>query len=112
MSSTPTTGEVVRFCRSQGRTWTQIDSIVDQIAWSHHWTQAGDKLVHHSAPYRYVWPPELDLMVHIAGLLLRARWSGWDGAPYVDGSVDHIAVYEKARRLTHGSRPALRRHHI
>ena len=72
-----------------------FDSVIDQIAWSHHWIQAGDRLLYESAPYRYVWPAELDLMARIAGLRLRDRWSSWDRTPYADGSVDHIAVYEK-----------------
>ena len=36
-------------------------------SWSHHWIEAGGRLVRHSAPYRYVWPSELDLMAKITG---------------------------------------------
>jgi hypothetical protein len=42
-----------------------FDDTVAQIAWSHHRIEAGRWLVHHSAPYRYVWPSELDRMVKI-----------------------------------------------
>jgi len=48
-----------------------------------------------SAPYRYVWPSELDLMARIAGLRLRDRWSGWDRAPFTSDSQSQVAVFEK-----------------
>jgi SAM-dependent methyltransferase len=44
-----------------------FDDTVGQIAWSHHWMEAGGHLHHHAAPYRYVWPAELDLMARLAG---------------------------------------------
>jgi hypothetical protein len=59
-----------------------FDDVAAQIAWSHHWIEADDRLVRHSAPYRYVWPSELDLMARIAGFRLRDRWAGWDRAPF------------------------------
>jgi SAM-dependent methyltransferase len=74
-----------------------FDDLVGQIASSHHWIVADGQLVHHSAPYRYVWPSELDLMARLAGLRLRARWSGWDRAPFTSESESQVAVYEKAR---------------
>ena len=58
-----------------------FDDVVGQIAWSHHWMEVDGRLVRHSAPYRYVWPSELDLMAQLAGLRLRDRWEGWDRAP-------------------------------
>jgi len=42
-----------------------FDDPAGQIAWSHHWMQAGGRLVRHSAPYRYIWPAELDLMARL-----------------------------------------------
>ena len=72
-----------------------FDSVIDQIASSHHWIQVGDRLRYDSAPYRYVWPAELDLMARIAGFRRQHRWGAWDRTEYVDGGVDHIAVYEK-----------------
>jgi len=68
-----------------------------QISWSHHWMQAGGRLVRHSAPYRYVWPSELDLMARLAGLQLRDRWSGWNREPFTGTSVDQVVVYESPR---------------
>jgi hypothetical protein len=28
--------------------------------------------------HRYIWPPELDLMAHISGLILQDRWGNWN----------------------------------
>jgi hypothetical protein len=50
-----------------------FDDLAGQIAWSHHWIEADGRLVRHSAPYRYVWPSELDLMARITGFRLRER---------------------------------------
>ncbi|MEE2039961.1 class I SAM-dependent methyltransferase [Nocardiopsis sp. CT-R113] len=46
-------------------------------------------------PVRYAWPAELDLMAQIAGLRLRHRWSGWDGAAFTSQSVHNVSVYER-----------------
>lgn len=72
-----------------------FDDPVGQVAWSHHWMEVGGRLVRHSAPYRFVWPSELDLMARVAGLRLRDRWAGWDGAPFTADSVSQVAVFEK-----------------
>jgi SAM-dependent methyltransferase len=72
-----------------------FDDVAAQIAWSHHWIEAGGHLVRHSAPYRYVWPSELDLMARIAGFRLRDRWAGWDRAPFTSDSESQVAVFEK-----------------
>jgi SAM-dependent methyltransferase len=73
-----------------------FDDIVGQVAWSHHWMEVSGRLVRHSAPYRYVWPSELDLMARMAGLGLRERWADWDRAPFTSDSERQVAVYEKA----------------
>jgi SAM-dependent methyltransferase len=73
-----------------------FDDLVEQIAWSHHWMEVKGRLVHHAAPYRYVWPAELDLMARLAGLRRRDRWAGWDRAPFTSESPSHVTVYEKA----------------
>lgn len=66
-----------------------------QISYSHHYWVIGDKLEIFSAPYRYVWPSELDLMARIAGMSLRERWSGWSREPFTNESTSHISVWEK-----------------
>jgi SAM-dependent methyltransferase len=73
-----------------------FDDPVGQIAWSHHWISTGGRLVHHAAPYRYVWPSELDLMAKLAGFHVRARWGGWDRSPFTAESASQVAVFEKA----------------
>jgi len=72
-----------------------FDDLVGQIAWSHHWMEVGGRLIRHSAPYRYVWPSELELMGRLAGLRLRERWAGWDRAPFTSESLQQVAVFEK-----------------
>jgi len=72
-----------------------FDDLVGQIAWSHHWIESAGRLVRHSAPYRYVWPSELDLMGRITGFRLRDRWAGWDRAPFMSDSTSQVAVFTK-----------------
>jgi SAM-dependent methyltransferase len=76
-----------------------FDDLVGQIAWSHHWFNVDGRLLRHSAPYRYVWPSELDLMARLAGFRLRDRWSDWSGAPFTSESTEQVAVYEKVESV-------------
>jgi SAM-dependent methyltransferase len=89
-------GEVARvFTLDPGHVGIEtFDDMAGQIAWSHHWIQAHGRVVRHSAPYRYVWPSELDLMAKIAGFRLQDRWAGWDRAPFTSDSTSQIAVFE------------------
>jgi SAM-dependent methyltransferase len=72
-----------------------FDDLVGQIAWSHHWIAVDGRLLHHSAPYRYVWPSELDLMAEIAGLQFEARWADWKRSPFTSTSDSQIAVFRR-----------------
>jgi SAM-dependent methyltransferase len=72
-----------------------FDDLVGQVAWSHHWMQVAGRLVKHSAPYRYVWPSELDLIARLAGLRLQDRWAGWNQAPFTSQSTSQVAVFTK-----------------
>jgi SAM-dependent methyltransferase len=72
-----------------------FDDLVGQVAWSHHWMEVGGRLVKHSAPYRYVWPSELDLMARLGGFRLRNRWAGWNREAFTSDSTSQVAVYEK-----------------
>jgi SAM-dependent methyltransferase len=79
-------------------TYVGFDEYTDipaQISYSHHWWAVGGRLEVFSAPYRYVWPSELDLMARIAGLSLRERWSGWAHEPFTGESISHVSVWEK-----------------
>ena len=72
-----------------------FDDVVGQISWSHHWMAVDGRLVRHSAPYRYVWPSELDLMAQLAGMRLRHRWASWTKEPFTSDSTTQVAIYEK-----------------
>jgi SAM-dependent methyltransferase len=66
-----------------------------QILYSHHYWIHGGEVQTFSAPYRYVWPAELDLMARLAGMNLRERWAGWTREPFTDESTSHVSVWEK-----------------
>jgi SAM-dependent methyltransferase len=74
-----------------------LDDPASQVVSSHHWMDVDGRLVKHSAPYRYVWPSELDLMARLAGFRLAHRWAGWDRSPFTSDSESHVSVYEKTR---------------
>jgi SAM-dependent methyltransferase len=61
---------------------------------SHHYWMTGDRTDTFSAPFRYVWPAELDLMARLAGMTLRERWADWDRSPFTSDSRSHISVWE------------------
>jgi SAM-dependent methyltransferase len=62
---------------------------------SHHYWIVDGKLEAFSAPFRYVWSSELNLMARLAGMTLRQRWGGWDRAPFTSESVKHVSVWQK-----------------
>ena len=62
---------------------------------SHHFEIVDGKLERFAVPFRYAWPSELDLMAQLAGLRLRARWSGWEREPFTSESTTHVSVWEK-----------------
>lgn len=72
-----------------------FDDLVGQIAWSHHWMYVRERLVRHSAPYRYIWPAELDLMALLAGLRPTERWADWDRSAFTSASTSQVAVFRK-----------------
>lgn len=49
-------------------------------------------------PFRYVWPPELDLMAELAGAELLGRFSGWADEPLGESPTRVISRYRKAQR--------------
>lgn len=66
-----------------------------QTSHSHHWWDLDGRLEYFSAPFRYVWPSELELMARIAGLSLRERWADWRRQPFTNESTGHVSVWEK-----------------
>jgi SAM-dependent methyltransferase len=69
--------------------------VANQIAFSHHYWQLDGQWDTLSAPFRYVWPSELDLMARIADLSLRERWANWDRDAFTSDSAKHVSVWEK-----------------
>jgi SAM-dependent methyltransferase len=89
-------GETVRaFTVTPERLGFDEYEIATQGLISHHyWIEDGELEVF-AAPFRYVWPAELDLMARLAGMSLRERWSGWNREPFTSDSRQHVSVWEK-----------------
>ncbi len=98
-------GETVRaFHLSPAHLGFDEYDIAAQILYSHHyWVRDGERLDVDSAPYRYVWPAELDLMARLAGMSLHQRWSGWNREPFTSDAVKHISVWQKPGPPSPGS---------
>ncbi len=89
-------GEVFRiFHRSPGRLSFDEYDVVTQILHSHHYWFDAESYEVTSAPYRYVWPSELDLMARLAGMRLRERWNDWARRPFTSESASHVSVWQK-----------------
>jgi SAM-dependent methyltransferase len=89
-------GETVRAftVTSERLGFDEYDIAVQGLISHHYWIEDG-KLEAFAAPFRYVWPAELDLMARLAGMSLRERWSGWNREPYSSDSRQHVSVWEK-----------------
>jgi SAM-dependent methyltransferase len=75
-----------------------IDDFMDrthrQLSRSRHFYRTGDDSFREfTAPFRYVWPAELDLMARIAGMTLEHRWAWWDRSPFTGDSALHVSVW-------------------
>lgn len=90
-------GEVYRtFLRTEDRHSFDEYDVVTQVLHSHHYLYGDDGTYEQSsAPYRYVWPSELDLMARLAGMRLRERWADWRRNPFTATSEGHVSVWEK-----------------
>jgi hypothetical protein len=55
-----------------------------------------------SAPFRYVWPSELDLMARLAGMTLRERWGDWSREPFTSESRSHVSVGRSTTDMCRG----------
>jgi SAM-dependent methyltransferase len=72
----------------------EID-VATQSSWSHNYWFADGETKTFSAPFRHVWPSELDLMARLAGMALRERWSDWNREPFTESSRSHVSVWQK-----------------
>ena len=70
--------------------------VASQGVISHHYWVDNGEFETFSAPFRYVWPSELDLMARLAGMTLRERWSDWNREPFTSDSMSHISVWQKS----------------
>lgn len=70
--------------------------VATQIAFSRHYWITDGRLETFSAPFRYVWPSELDLMARLAGMTLHERWSDWTREPFTSESRSHVSVWRKS----------------
>lgn len=68
--------------------------VVSQRVTSHHLKMVDGRVERNAVPFRYVWPAELDLMAHMAGMTLRARWGGWQREPFTADSRSHVSVWQ------------------
>jgi SAM-dependent methyltransferase len=89
-------GDTFRVFRARENYWG-IDEydVVTQGLWSHHVTIVDGRAERFSAPFRYVWPSELDLMAQLAEMKLRERWGGWNREAFTGDSGEHVSVWEK-----------------
>lgn len=69
--------------------------VANQGLISHHYTLRDGTMKAASAPFRYVWPSELDLMAQLAGMRPRERWSDWRREPFTSESEKLVGVWEK-----------------
>jgi SAM-dependent methyltransferase len=89
-------GETIRaFHVSETRWGFDQYEVATQGFTSHHFWIGAGRVDHFSFPFRYVWPSELDLMAHLAGMKLRERWGGWKREPFTSDSNKHVSVWEK-----------------
>jgi SAM-dependent methyltransferase len=89
-------GETVRaFTVSPTRLGFDEYDVAAQGLISHHYWVDGDRVEVFSAPFRYAWPAELDLMARLAGMSLLERWGGWKREPFTSESTTHVSVWQK-----------------
>ena len=89
-----------------------IDDFIDrthkQISRSRHFNRLPDgSFSEFTAPFRYVWPAELDLMARIAGMTLEHRWAWWDRSPFT-GESPCMSACGGSRRHRRSGRPGRR----
>ena len=86
---------ILAFHVSENRWGLDEYEVATQGLTSHHFEIVDGRVERFSAPFRYAWPSELDLMAELAGMRLRERWSGWKQEPFTSESRTHVSVWEK-----------------
>jgi len=72
-----------------------VYDVVRQRLTSHHFWLGRQGMRSFASEGRYVWPDELDLMAHLAGMGLSERWGSWKREPFTESSRSHVSVYAK-----------------
>jgi SAM-dependent methyltransferase len=81
---------------SDGRLSVDTYDIVTQQCTSHHYLRQDDGTVRYDhGNFRYIWPPECDLMAQLAGMELESRHADWRGSPFTADSEGHVSVWRK-----------------
>ncbi|CAN5662235.1 class I SAM-dependent methyltransferase [soil metagenome] len=89
-------GETIQSFHVSETSWGLDEyEVASQGLTSHYFKFVEGRVEHHSTPFRYAWPSELDLMAELAGMRLRERWSGWKREPFASDSRKHVSVWEK-----------------
>ncbi len=73
----------------------EIDTATQQSS-SHHVWRIDGTTRRFSAPFRYVFPSELDLMARLAGLDRSERWSDWRRGAFTADSAEHVSVWRSS----------------
>ncbi|MEI2776105.1 MAG: class I SAM-dependent methyltransferase [Tetrasphaera sp.] len=86
----------VPFEVSERHTGLDTYDLTTQQGTSHHYTREADGSIRYSATnFRYIWPPECDLMAQLAGLEFEARYADWDRSAFTADSPSHVSVWRK-----------------
>lgn len=89
-------GERVRpFDASESHLGFDEYDLANQRLVSHHYWLGEEGVDYFAAPFRYVWPAELDLMARFAGMRLLERWSDWNRERFDSESRSHVSVWLK-----------------
>lgn len=99
--------DTTRFARHQNVEATNVDMNLVQLDVSRHdpvtqtsrsqhilFNEEGTKM--YPVMIRYAYPPELDLMARLAGLVLKERYENWRATPFTSESKGHVSVYARA----------------
>jgi SAM-dependent methyltransferase len=91
-------GQVLQDFRVDDCVWG-IDKydVATQHLESHSFRFSDGAVRHSFAPFRYVWPSELDLMAQLAGMQLHERWQDWHRTSFTAESRSHVSVWKRVQ---------------
>ena len=86
----------VVFAHTQDHVGIDEYDVANQGSISHHFRRIDGEWRYTLAPFRYVWPAELDLMAELVGFTFSERWEGWEREPFTSESRRHLSVWTKS----------------